>query len=94
MPKPPRTDDIIQEGRNSLGEAFTEGLKTRPKEFKDPIFTDPSEMHGDNYTEKQETVSSRESDTILALTNRIKALEEFLDPLSYEDPRKLFGGTD
>lgn len=62
------------------------------KEFKGQILTE--DLDSRNYTEEQETVASPESEALLALTNRIKALEEFLSPLSYEDPRKLFGGTD
>lgn len=41
-----------------------------------------------------ETIYGTPSEAILALTKRLKALEELLEPLSYEDSRKLFGGTD
>jgi hypothetical protein len=49
---------------------------------------------GKQNDQSEETVYSSESEVILALAQRIKDLEEFLDPFSYEDPRKLFGGTD
>lgn len=41
-----------------------------------------------------ETISGIPSEAILALTKRLKALEELLAPLSYENSRKFFGGTD
>jgi len=50
--------------------------------------------NSDGKTTERETVSIPESEAIKALAKRITALERILDPLSYEDSRKLFGGTD
>jgi len=41
-----------------------------------------------------ETIYGTPSEAIKALVKRITALERILDPLGYEDPRKLFGGSD
>jgi hypothetical protein len=70
-------DKPIQSEQNSLSQAAIKPLKKWPKEFKDLIFTEPTELHGRNYVTEEVEEASKITATAINISSGIDGVSIF-----------------